>query len=344
VLLRRLLPAAALMIACATAAASGRAGAETLVMVSPPAELDAAVRTSLAPWRVKIIVVDLASGTPAELALAQGAGFVVWRDADELVLWDAQAGVGERRDIPADLDDANAAALALSIKTWMHLGAPPPPGGGDTIGDEPADDGSGGTGATGATGDVHGTVPLPVPVPVPVPPAAPLAPPRLRVEAAAGTRANMTDEGRAVFRAAVAAITRTGPLDVSLQLELGPSQATADAVAEGDLSTIDVSVHARYGVSMTPSITLTPSAGLVLVRSAFSGVDSMQRTFAASDTAPALDASGLLEWRRSRFVVSGEVGVTYVLISQELQDRNMRLVTPAHIEPRGLVRVGLVLR
>src|SRR5688500_5005586 len=94
-------------------------------MVSPPPELDAAVRTSLAPWRVKIIVVDLASGTPAELALAQGAGFVVWADDGELVLWDAGAGTGERRDIPETLDDANAAALALSIKTWMHLGAPP---------------------------------------------------------------------------------------------------------------------------------------------------------------------------------------------------------------------------
>jgi hypothetical protein len=336
VLLRRLLPAAALVIACATAAASGRAGAETLVMVSPPPELDAAVRTSLAPWRVKIIVVDLASGTPAELALAQGAGFVVWRDDGELVLWDAQAGVGERRDIPTDLDDANAAALALSIKTWMHLGAPPPPGGGDGATDDgPTDDGTTHDGS-GGTKDVHDTVP--------VPPATPIAPPRLRVEAAGGTRANMTDEGRAVFRVAIGAVARTGPIDLALGFELGPSLSTTGDVANGDLSTIEASAHARYGVPMTRSLTLTPSAGVVLVRSAFSGTDDMNRSFAASDLAPALDAAGLLEWRWSRFVVSGEVGVTYVVTSQELQDRNMRMVTPAHIEPRGLVRVGLVLR
>jgi hypothetical protein len=329
VLLRRLLPAAALMIACATAAASGRAGAETLVMVSPPPELDAAVRTSLAPWRVKIIVVDLASGTPAELALAQGAGFVVWRDDGELVLWDAQAGVGERRDIPPDLDDANAAALALSIKTWMHLGAPPLPGGTDVIGVGPTDN-------TGGNGEVHDTIP--------VPPPPPLEPPRLRVEAAGGTRTNINDDGRALFRAAIAAVARTGPLDLVLGFELGPSQSTTDAVAAGDLSTIDVSAHARYGVPVTRSLTLSPSAGVVLVRSSFTGLDEMARTFAASGLAPAIDAAGLVEWRWSRFVVSGEVGMTYVLTSQDLQDRNMRLVTPAHIEPRGLVRVGLVLR
>lgn len=289
-------------------------------MVSPPPTLDAAVRTSLAPWRVKIIVVDLASGTPAELALAQGAGFVVWADDGELVLWDAGAGTGERRDIPVELDDANAAALALSIKTWMHLGAPPPP----------LDEGR-----------VEGPAPEEPPL---VAPAPPLPAPRFRIEAAAGTRGNLDDDGNASLRASFAAIARTGPIDLVLGVEAGPTRTGGDDVATGDLSTFVVSGHARWGVPLTRSLAIAPMAGLVVARTTFSGTDDMARTFDASATAPGLDAGGLVEWRRGRLVVAAELAATYVLVSQELQDRNMRLVTPAHIEPRGLVRVGLVLR
>lgn len=330
VLLRRLLPAVALIFACATAFASNRAGAETLVLVSPPPALDAAVRTSLAPWRVKIIVVQLASGTPAELALAQGAGFVVWADDDELVLWDAGAGVGERRDIPAQLDDANAAALALSIKTWMNLGAPPTDS--TTPPDVPIED------RPPPRGDVSALAP--------VAPTA-LAPPLLRIEASTGARSNIADDGRASFRASIGVVARTGPIDLALGFELGPARTAADNVASGDLSTVELSAHARLPVPMTAGLTAYSGAGVVLVRSSFSGADNMARTFVASDLAPGLDAAGLLEWRPARLgrlVVAAEVGATYVLTSQELQDRNMRLVTPAHIEPRGLVRVGFVLR
>ncbi|HUQ04932.1 MAG TPA: hypothetical protein VM261_20660 [Kofleriaceae bacterium] len=326
--LRRLLPIVALAIACSTATAS----AETLVMVSPPPELDAAVRTSLAPWRVQIIVVQLASGSPAELALAQGAGFVVWADDDELVLWDAGAGVGERRDIPAEMDDANAAALALSIKTWMHLGAPPVDstgreGDGDVIEPPP-----------GGSGDIHDVVPVPAP---------PLEPPLLRAEAATGLRGNMTDAGRTSTRVMLSAVGRLGPVDLALGFELGSASAAGDDVATGELSMMELSVHARWPVPLGPALTLSPAAGLALVRSSFSGVDNMDRALSASDSAPALDAAAIVEWRPrwfDRLVIGAEVGASYVLVSQRFEDRNMRLATPAHIEPRGLVRVGLVLR
>jgi hypothetical protein len=324
VLLRRLLPVVALAIACSTAAA------ETLVMVSPPPELDAAVRTSLAPWRVKIIVVEMASGSPAELALAQGAGFVVWADDDELVLWDAGAGVGERRDIPPDLDDANAAALALSIKTWMHLGAPPvetdeiePPPPPPDVGD----------------GEIRDVVPI-------RPPPAPTAPPLFRVEAATGIRGNMTDAGRASTRAMLGVVGRAGRVDLALGFELGSSTSTSDAVATGDLATVELSAHARWPLPLLPTLTVSPAVGAALVRGSFSGVDTMDRTLSASDLAPALDAAGIVEWRPGwfdRLVIGAEAGASYVLVSQNFQDRNMRLVTPAHIEPRGLLRVGVVL-
>lgn len=301
-------------------------------MVSPPPELDAAVRASLAPWRVKIIVISLASGTPAELALAQRAGFVVWADDSELVLWDASAGVGERRDIPSELDDANAAALALSIKTWMHLGAPPRPGEEptDPVDDTPPPPGRGGEGA-----ELRDTV---------LTPSEPLPPALLRVEAASGARGNIADRGRAGMRLAVAGVARIGPVDVALGGEIGPARSLTEGEVVGELSTLDVTAHGRWGVAVGPALTLAPSAGVVLIRTSFSGVDAMDRTYDAAGTTYGLDAAGLLEWRRSWLVVSAELGATYVLVSQELQSRNMRLNTPAHIEPRGLVRVGVVLR
>ncbi|MBZ0235229.1 MAG: hypothetical protein K8M05_23070, partial [Deltaproteobacteria bacterium] len=163
----------------------------------------------------------------------------------------------------------------------------------------------------------------------------------------AGARGNIADDGRASFRASVGAVARTGPVDLALGFELGPSRIASDDVASGDLSTVEVSAHVRLPVPVTRSLTLSAGAGLVLVRSSFSGTDAMSRTFVASDLAPGVDAAGLVEWRPSRLdrlVVAAEVGGTYVLTAQELQDRNMRLVTPAHIEPRGLVRVGFVLR
>jgi hypothetical protein len=271
---------------------------------------------------VKIIVIEMASGTPAELALSLGAGFVVWRDDDELVLWDASAGNGERRDVPTELDDAGAAALALSIKTWMHLGAPP------------AEDPT-------VTGELEVGAP---PGPTPAAPRVSLPPPRLQVEAATGARANLGDDGRTDLRVAVSAGARVGPVDVSLGLELGPAHPTGDDMASGDLSTVSVGAHVRWGVALTPSITIAPRFGLTLQRSAFTGVDAMDRALSATATSPGLDGAGLVQWRRGWLLVSAEVGAVVVPVSQELQDRNLRRVTPAHIEPAGLVRLGLVLR
>jgi hypothetical protein len=318
VIARRLLPGVALL---ALLAAPARA--ETLVMVSPPPELDAAVRASLAPWRVKIIVVELASGTPAELALSQGAGFVVWRDQDQLVLWDARASSGERRGIPPALDDAGAAALALSIKTWMHLGAPPPP---DDVVAPPIDEVPPTDG-----GAIRVTLPAP---------ARPR--PRLRLEAATGARANAGARGRTALRVAIGAAARTGPLELAGTVELGPTVPAGDATVDGTLGTTTVTAHARWILPVWEALTLAPCAGLVVVHNSFSGTDSMDRAFTATGLRPGVDVGAILDWRWRRLLVSAEVGVSAVP-SQGLQDRNIRLDTSTHIEPRGLIRLGIVL-
>lgn len=300
--------------------------AETLVMVSPPPELDAAVRSSLAPWRVKIIVIDMAAGSPAELALTQGAGFVVWRDDDELVLWNASGGVGERRDIPPGLDDASAAALALSIKTWMNLGAPPPP---DVAFVEdppppppppPIDDGPA----------VHAMTPAPRPL--------------MRIDAATGVRANTGDHGRTDLRVALAAGVRLGPIDALLAVELGPSHPASAVNGTGELSTLVVGAHARWPIALSPALSIAPGVGVVLARNAYAGVDTMDRAFSSSALSPGFDVTGVVEWRWKRLVLGAEVGATGMPLEATQQDRNVRLDTPAHLETRGLARLGVVLR
>ncbi len=325
-----------LLSVVAIAAWFAPAAGETLVMVSPPAELDSAVRASLAPWRVKIIVIDMASGTPAELALTQGAGFVVWRDQDELVLWNAGGGVGERRGIPPDLDDASAAALALSIKTWMNLGAPPPP---EAAGDSITD--AGGTsdavepvGPEG-TGGPHADV-LPAPrVPPPLP--------RLRVDAATGVRSNTGDHGRTDMRLGLAAAARVWRLDAVLAVELGPSHAARPENGSGDMSMIAFGLHARYPLVLTPSLVAAPGLGVVMEHTTFNGLDEMSRAVTDSDLSVGFDAGGVIEWRRGPLVVGLELGGT-VVPSAKLQDGNVKLRTPTHLQARGLARLGVVLR
>jgi hypothetical protein len=312
VLARRVLPSA-VVLAALLAWRGAPASAETLVMVSPPAELDQAVRASLAPWRVKIIVIEMASGTPAELALTLGAGFVVWRDHDQLVLWNAGGGAGERRGIPPDLDDAGAAALALSIKTWMNLGAPPP----DPIAVEPPRDEL---------------------LPTPPPP----SPPRARIDAASGVRTNTADHGRTELRLGVAATARVWRLDAGLGVELGPAHAVQTGEGDGDLSMTVVGVHARWPVAVTPTLTVAPGAGAVIERLRFGGLDTMNRGFSSTDTAVGLDGLAVLEWRRGLFVLGLEVGAS-VVRGADLQDRNVKLHTPAHLQARGLARLGLIL-
>lgn len=339
-MLARLLPSVAVIVGLLGATAHA-APAETLVLVSPPAELDEAVRTSLAPWRVKILVIDIASGSPAELALTTGAGYVVWRDENELVLWDAGGGTGERREIPPALDDAGAAALALSIKTWMNLGAPPPPG--DPVGvaamvmDEPPP-------------PVEPPLPPPsdVPslravIPPPAPPAPP-PPPRFRIDAASGIRANTGGHGRTELRVAIAGAARLGRFDAVLACELGPSHPASAEQGFGELSTLVFSAHARYPLHLSPSVVVAPGLGLVVQRGAFSGVDTMSRAFSSSAFSTGIDAAGLVEWRRGRFLAGLELGATGLPTGAEFKDRGVRMDTPAHIETRGLARIGFVLR
>jgi hypothetical protein len=101
-----------------------------VVLADPDPELRHAMEQALAPWRLEVVI---ASAPPADAAMAQEradadtARFVVWRDGDQLVVYDRELGSVEQRDSSAGpLDPPTAAAAALTIKTMMRLPPPPP--------------------------------------------------------------------------------------------------------------------------------------------------------------------------------------------------------------------------
>ena len=115
----------------APAAMSAPAARNRVVLADPDPELRHAMEQALAPWHLEIVI---EGPPPADLAMAQEradadtARFVVWRQGDELVVYDRELGFTEQRTSqPGVLDPPAAAAAALTIKTMMRLPPPPPP-------------------------------------------------------------------------------------------------------------------------------------------------------------------------------------------------------------------------
>jgi hypothetical protein len=110
----------------AGAAPGGRA---RVVLADPDPELRHAMEHALAPWRLEVVIDGAPpddAATAEQRAAADTARFVVWRERDQLVVYDRELGSTERRGSRAGaLDPRTAAAAALSIKTMMRL--PPPP-------------------------------------------------------------------------------------------------------------------------------------------------------------------------------------------------------------------------
>ncbi len=103
---------------------------QRVVLADLDPELRHAMEQVLAPWHLEVVV----EGPPPpdtavarERADADTARFVVWRDGEQLIVYDRELGSTERRDSRAGvLDPPTAAAAALTIKTMMRLPPPPP--------------------------------------------------------------------------------------------------------------------------------------------------------------------------------------------------------------------------
>jgi hypothetical protein len=128
----------------ALAAASGPAAAEVdrIVLVDVPANVEAAVRATLEPWHVELIVVhgptpgpSMPSSAEKAHAISQrhDAGAAAWiaDDGSGSALWifdgESDRTVARRLASPPPYDDPTAAAVALSIKTLLRFSAVAPP-------------------------------------------------------------------------------------------------------------------------------------------------------------------------------------------------------------------------
>ncbi|MEO7033894.1 MAG: hypothetical protein ABI548_08430 [Polyangiaceae bacterium] len=100
-----------------------------VVLADADPALRRAVADSLEPWHIEVTV---DSATPTDLESARiradqsAARFVVWREGDQLVVFDRGSGEAERRTTRVGAyDAADAAAAALTVKTMMRLPALP---------------------------------------------------------------------------------------------------------------------------------------------------------------------------------------------------------------------------
>ncbi|MGE3546697.1 MAG: hypothetical protein AB7L28_22415, partial [Kofleriaceae bacterium] len=96
-----------------------------VVLADADPELLTALVAALAPWRLIVVVDPVPPKDEDEAearADAQNAKFVVWREGNELVVYDRSLTLSDRREAPGGpLDPTSAAAAALTVKTMMRL-------------------------------------------------------------------------------------------------------------------------------------------------------------------------------------------------------------------------------
>jgi hypothetical protein len=119
----------AVLVACAIATAAYAESGRRVLLADADPELRRAIETTLAPWKLEVVVDDAVpvdAIAARERADAQTVRFVVWREGTDLVVFDRDRGEAEHREAPVGaLDAVSAAAAALTVKTLMRL--PPPP-------------------------------------------------------------------------------------------------------------------------------------------------------------------------------------------------------------------------
>jgi hypothetical protein len=108
-------------------AAIATAEPRRVLVVDSDEELVHAIETSLAPWKLQVIAQSdgFEPSLVASRAIQADAQFIVWREGAELVVYDRERDVTERRPAkPGSMDPVAAAGAALTVKTMMRLPDP----------------------------------------------------------------------------------------------------------------------------------------------------------------------------------------------------------------------------
>jgi hypothetical protein len=286
-----------------------------IVLLGPPAELEEAVRAALAPWRVAVIVEAPAVPGDARAAAAiadqHRANAVAWVDRGALVVFERSEPDLVRR--PAEpLDDATAAALALTLKTLLRLPPEPPP-----------------------------PPPEPEPEPAPGPPPAvatpaPVPPPERpwRFTIAAGVR--LRSEGSGEPRLTVRGERALGPIAIALAATVGSGVTVDSADYRGTWT--DSALGAALVMPLpVAGWRLAPGAGLSVHRTVIDGAfQGNGGDGEASRTETNLGVDGEVEVARAWGLVSAGVRLvgSFVPYRQDFQTRgsNVFEVSPLELE------------
>jgi hypothetical protein len=259
------------------------AAAERVLLADADPELQRAVRATLAPWRVEVVVE--ADVRPRDAAQAQQIGdantarFVVWRDGTDLVVFDRERGAAEHRGAPSGaLDPASAAAAALTVKTLMRLSSPPR--------DES---------------------------PREVEPPRTTEPPRdtgveLRAQGGIATRATRGASNEVGGRASLAVFLKPAaiPLRFGLAAELGTDTDVQGAGFKGSWSDWSVLGLASWSFVLHPRWVLEPFAGAGVTRSNLDGSEGMMERH-ERETLPMVRAGLMLRLPLGVFSIGGAV-------------------------------------
>lgn len=272
-------------------AAVERGGPDTsapvVVLLDAPSPLVRALRTALSPWGLRLesssrttpeSSLPAAASSAQRLARELGARALVWisADADGAALWlyEASRDSVRVRAVPdRPLDDALAAALALSVKTWLRSAeeAPEPA----SAAPEPALDASGGLAQAPLEPDASPSDAPPSKVqPARARPATEAARARLVVhaEARVGALRPTSVQGRYALELRAAA-WRDGATSLWLAAHVGAGQAHAvrGAALRGDYTQWGGGVSAGVGQRLAAAWFAYLLTGVALERATLSG-------------------------------------------------------------------------
>lgn len=299
----------------------GVAGAEpppTLVLVAPPTSLVDAVTTGLGPWQIRVVVVT--APTPADQAATRyRAAYVATVRGTTLELFHVGEPGVQTRDVPAVIDDVEAASIALTIKTWMRLGPAPTPATTDAT---PPPDGP--------------TPPDDAPPPPPPPP-----PPGVAALATVGVGARFNQGGFGTRERLVITAGITSPVvDGLIACDLG-----TDIDVDGTTvwSEALIGAHLGHRIALGSTWAVRPRLGVGALRSRVEGLNvASGRTVTELNYTMFFDAAADVSWRRGPWVVMGTAGVSAVPFDLEIRGQ-LRLTVPARLEPWLAISTGLQL-
>ncbi len=294
----------------------------TLVLIGPPTALVDAVTTGLGPWQIRVIVVS--APTPAARAAATyDAAYVATLRGTTLELFHAGEPGVLTRDVPTTIDDVEAAAIALTVKTWMRLGPPPEP-------PPPAQ-----PPPAGPPSAPSPTVPA-TPPPPPPPSRRPLAGWGRAGIGARGNQGTFGTRERLVIAAGVA----TRGFEVGLGVDLGTH---IEATRTTTWSEVLLGAHAGRRILVTPTWWVRPRLGGGALRGRAEGVNTASgKTVISVSYDVFLDGAGEVGWTHGPWSAALGLGVTWVPADREIHGQ-LRLSIPARVEPWLAITAGVQL-